>query len=66
MGDKSKIESIVSQCRAAGVPCFIKQLGSYVVHGRVQDARIRLRDRKGGDPKEWPSDLRVREFPDGR
>ena len=22
-----------------------------------------LRDRKGGDPSEWPKDLRVREFP---
>ena len=27
------------------------------------DCRIRLRDRKGGDPAEWPADLRVREFP---
>lgn len=29
------------------------------------DARVRLqlKDRKGGDPKEWPEDLRVREFP---
>lgn len=25
--------------------------------------RIRLKDRKGGDPLEWPEDLRVREFP---
>lgn len=25
--------------------------------------RVRLRDRKGGDPSEWPADLRVREFP---
>ena len=25
--------------------------------------RIRLRDRKGGDPQEWPEDLRVRDFP---
>ena len=24
---------------------------------------VRLRDRKGGDPSEWPADLRVREFP---
>lgn len=22
-----------------------------------------LRDPKGGDPSEWPADLRVREFP---
>lgn len=25
-----------------------------------------LRNRKGGDPAEWPDDLRVREYPDGR
>jgi hypothetical protein len=24
----------------------------------------RLRDRKGGDPSEWPEDLRVREMPE--
>ena len=24
---------------------------------------LKLRDRKGGDPSEWPNDLRVREFP---
>lgn len=24
---------------------------------------IKFRDRKGGDPEEWPADLRVREFP---
>ncbi len=28
--------------------------------------RVKLRDRKGGDPSEWPEDLRVREFPRGR
>jgi len=25
--------------------------------------RFNLRDRKGGDPQEWPEDLRVREYP---
>jgi hypothetical protein len=25
--------------------------------------RVILRNRKGGDPAEWPQDLRVREFP---
>jgi hypothetical protein len=25
--------------------------------------RIKLRDRKGGDPAEWPEDLRMLEFP---
>lgn len=27
------------------------------------DCRVVLRDRKGGDPSEWPADLRVREWP---
>lgn len=26
-------------------------------------ATLRLCDREGGDPSEWPEDLRVREFP---
>jgi hypothetical protein len=28
--------------------------------------RLKLRDRKGGDPSEWPADLRVRQFPEPR
>ncbi len=28
--------------------------------------RVHLRDRHGGDPAEWPADLRVREFPTPR
>jgi hypothetical protein len=27
------------------------------------EVRVHLRDRKGGDPSEWPADLRVRQFP---
>lgn len=27
------------------------------------DCRVVLRDKKGGDPTEWPNDLRVRQFP---
>lgn len=70
MGQNSKIEwvrSVVRQCDAAGVPCFVKQLGSQPVtqtadmHGPNP---LPLRDRKGGDPAEWPQDLRVREFPE--
>lgn len=33
---------------------------------RAEGQRIILRDRKGGDPGEWPEDLRVREFPEVR
>jgi protein gp37 len=28
------------------------------------DVRVRLPDKKGGNPDEWPADLRVREFPE--
>lgn len=61
----------IVQCRAAGVPVFVKQVGSrpYVTGG--SDAGEpdpyfpQLDDRKGGDMEEWPEDLRVREFPEG-
>lgn len=72
------IRSIVEQCHAAGVPCFVKQFGSrpirYVVTAVGQDAygnvddngkweAWELSDKKGGDPAEWPEDIRVREVP---
>lgn len=31
----------------------------------VSSQRINLGNRKGGDPEEWPEDLRIREFPRG-
>jgi protein gp37 len=48
--------ALVDQCAAAGAPCFVKQLGA-------KPLGQRLKDRKGGDPSEWPADLRVRQFP---
>jgi len=41
--------SVVEQCKAASVPCFIKQLH---IDGRISK-----------DPAEWPEDLRAREMP---
>jgi hypothetical protein len=67
--------SAIAQCKAAGVACFVKQLGAHPFDGYDlagdgnSDSRntveqwLRLRDRKGGDLAEWPEDLRVREFP---
>jgi protein gp37 len=61
------VRSIVEQCKTAGVPVFVKQLGSnpqgMSVHEIAGPPRLFPRDRKGGDPSEWPEDLRVREFP---
>jgi protein gp37 len=54
--DPAWIRSIAEQCRSYGVPCFVKQLGRRPVG-------LRLVDKKGGDPAEWPEDVRVREFP---
>lgn len=48
---------LVRQCKAAGVPCFVKQLGS------VWAKKAKAKSAKGGDPNEWPEHLRVREFP---
>ncbi|HET9973924.1 MAG TPA: phage Gp37/Gp68 family protein [Streptosporangiaceae bacterium] len=47
---------IVARCTDAGIPVFVKQLGS--VLGRELGAGP-----KGGDWSAWPADLRVREFP---
>lgn len=50
----------VEQSRAAGVVPFVKQLGSNVT---FDGNRIPFRDKAGADPREWPSDLRIRDFP---
>lgn len=65
--DVAWARSIVEQCKAAGVPVFMKQLGANpaplsIEAGSVVE-RLWLRDRKGGDMEEWPADLRIREFP---
>lgn len=61
--DVSWIRSIVQQCRSASVPAFVKQLGSNPRPQVVVCGRPTYRNRKGGDPSEWPEDIRVREFP---
>jgi protein gp37 len=64
--------AIIAQCKATGVACFVKQLGSHhypiyitdkdgVFLGGTTD--LSGRRRKGGDLTEWPADLRVREWP---
>lgn len=56
------------QCKAVGIPFFMKQVGSnpYSVRfgpGAMTGGRYKFKDWKGGDMSEWPEDLRVREFP---
>lgn len=60
---------LVTQARAGGTAPFVKQLGARpmvmppLCRGWVP---VRLKDQSGGDPAEWPEDLRVREFPQVR
>lgn len=51
---------ILGQCRDANVPFFMKQMGS---NPTMRGYSLKLRDRKGGDPAEWPPYLQVREYP---
>jgi protein gp37 len=53
----SWIRSLVSQCKDAGVPVFVKQFGTYLAK------EMKLKDPHGGDITEFPIDLQVREFP---
>jgi protein gp37 len=58
------IGSLVSQCCRAGVPCFVKQIGSAPASYDADWNATLVRDAKGGDPAEWPAYLReCREFP---
>ena len=78
--DVAWARDVVRQCRDAGVPVFVKQMGSAPCdHGTLGELptawpagthtaagyppRIMLNDRAGGDPEEWPEDLRMREWP---
>jgi len=56
------IRDLVSQGREAGVAVFVKQIGSRPTWGELE--RPKPTHPKGGDPSEWPTDLRVREWPE--
>jgi protein gp37 len=53
----------IRQCSAAGVACFVKQLGARPLSEGGEEMHW-LTDRKGGNIEEFPIDLRVREFPE--
>lgn len=71
------IRSLVRQGAGAGVPVFVKQLGSNPIRAENDEpferavgvgsdgdkARMVPYDKKGADPAEWPEDLRVRQWP---
>lgn len=66
----SWIRSVVRECQRQYVPCFVKQIGARPLIESKHDSPLpdvvcvaTRTDRKGGNPAEWPADLRVREFP---
>jgi protein gp37 len=53
---------VVGECTKAHVAVFVKQMGAKPLddNGKL----VKLRSAKGGDPSEWPTDLRtVRQWP---
>lgn len=66
--DLAWARSAIAQCKAAKVACFVKQLGANLSDADLNECQREsgksVHDRKGGDPSEWPADLRVREWPD--
>jgi hypothetical protein len=40
-------------------------VGTEFATGCPNYALVNLRDKKGGDPAEWPADLRVQDWPKG-
>lgn len=62
------IEDLIAECRDVGVACFVKQLGSNVQIESSNVSGWRLdfnpHDEKCGDPSEWPTHLRVRQWPE--
>lgn len=73
------IQNLLEQTRRAGTPTFVKQIGArpiwldtwlWLNAGRPNDwyprgsiVPMKVSHSKGGDPVEWPDQLRVREFP---
>lgn len=56
-------DRIVSQCKEARVPVFVKQMGSNPTL-RSGSGWGPITDRKGGDWSEWSAQLRVRQVPE--
>lgn len=70
--DVAWARGVIDQCRGAGTVVFVKQLGSRPFDSAVRigidgpgshAVALDLADSHGGDPDEWPEDLRVRQQP---
>jgi protein gp37 len=54
-------QSVLDQCRKAGVRAFMKQLGARPIDANGDP--IQKRDRKGAAMQEWPRSIRIRQLP---
>jgi protein gp37 len=70
--DARHLYALVSQCKDAGTPIFVKQLGYrfmdldnefYGAGIQTVDGKAKMVNRAGADLNEWPEGLRVREWP---
>ncbi len=70
--DARFLYALVSQCKDAGTPIFVKQLGYrfmdldnafYGAGIQTVDGKAKMVNRAGADLNEWPEGLRVREWP---
>jgi protein gp37 len=52
--------SVIEQCRERAVAPFVKQVGT---NACLDGCPLRLRDKAGANPLEWPEEFRIREFP---
>jgi protein gp37 len=52
--------NLIGECKQQRVACFMKQVGRQPWNG---GQHLKLASAKGGDPSEWPLDIRVREYP---
>lgn len=72
----SQMSRLVAECDKFGTACFVKQLGSNPttfsgpsapgIHpgwAYAKDVDVKLKNKKGGDPSEWPAHLNIRQFP---
>jgi protein gp37 len=55
--DMTWIKKIVDDCHSAGVPVFVKQMGTHIAK------QFNFKDRHGGHMAEWPVEFMKRDFP---
>jgi protein gp37 len=66
------MSAVVQHCAGAGTALFVKQMGAWLTTAAFPPQftdpafRVPFKHSKGGDPAEWPANMRVRQFPEVR